>query len=257
MTIKSIVDNLGGNVDKKQLLINNLAKIMVPARSGIDQLVYMHPTPRTQTKSDGSPVTELDLALSSHIESLVAKHFPQYTFYSEEKLNEWKFPLVVLDPLDGTREYVEGIDQWSISIGIFENDRMEGEGWVYNPKTQECFSHGEARPFVEKSVYQGEVSRSEWKKGLFINKSTSKFSLSAVGSIAYKLGRLSAGKIDYVVSLTPKNIWDIAGGTLLCKEAGIKFYSQGKEVTHVSQLYRPPLIWCREELFSELSKIYP
>lgn len=223
---------------------------------GINDLVRRYPKADIQFKQDGSPVTELDLFLSSHVELIMKENFPHMTFYSEEKFDEWKFPLIALDPLDGTREYIEGRDEWALSLGLFENENFEGEGWVYNPKTGECFDHATPH-FVEKKSYRGEVSRSEWKKGIFTNKSTEKFEVHPVGSIAYKLGRLSSGKCDFVVSLFPKNIWDIAGGSLLCKEAGMKFYSQGKEVTSVQKLYQPPLIWCRPELFSELSKIYP
>lgn len=244
-------------MDKKQLLSQSLANIMKINLEGINELVDRYPKAQIQFKQDGSPVTELDLFLSSHVELLMEKDFPGMTFYSEEKFSDWKFPMVVLDPLDGTREYIEGVDQWSISIGIFLNEKFQGEGWVYNPKTKECFSEALAMTFVEKSSYRGEVSRSEWKNGLFTKKDSEKFKLQPVGSIAYKLGRLAHNKCDFVVSLYPKNIWDIAGGTILCQQAGIKFYSQGKEVTSVEKSYRPPLIWCRPELFLELSKIYP
>lgn len=244
-------------MDKKLFLKKSLAKIMVNEIPAIDDLVQRYPHAAIQMKQDGSPVTELDLFLSSHVENLMEQHFSHITFYSEEKFSDWKFPLLALDPLDGTREYIEGRDEWAVSIGIFENENFEGEGWVYNPKTQECVSEASPHPFVEKSVYRGEVSRSEWKKGLFTNKSTEQFVVHPVGSIAYKLARLASGKCDFVVSLQPKNIWDIAGGSLLIKDAGFKFYSQGKEVTTVEKLYRPPLIWCHEKLFSQLSEIYP
>ena len=244
-------------MDNKDLLMNSLAKIMVGEISHIDEIVRRFPQAEIKFKEDGSPVTELDLALSAHIEQLMEENFPQTTFYSEENFSEWKFPLLALDPLDGTREYIEGRDEWSLSIGVFLNESFEGEGWIYNPKTKECYSQVESRIFTAKETYQGEVSHSEWKKGLFTDKANERFKLSPVGSIAYKLGRLSGGKSDYVVSLRPKNIWDIAGGTLLCKKAGLTFYSQGKEVTSVQKFYEPPLIWCPPELFDELSKIYP
>lgn len=244
-------------MDKKKTIQKSLASLMKIHLEGINDLVRRYPNAEIQFKQDGSPVTELDLFLSSHIETIMQENFPHMTFYSEEKFNEWKFPLIALDPLDGTREYIEGRNEWALSLGLFENENFEGEGWVYNPKTGECFDHAVKAQFEEKKSYRGEVSRSEWKKGLFTNKNSEKFEIYPVGSIAYKLGRLSVGKCDYVVSLHPKNIWDIAGGTLLCKEAGMKFYSRGKEVTSVEKSYEPPLLWCRPELFSELSKIYP
>lgn len=246
-------------MDKKQLLSKSLASFMKIHLEGLNNLVQRYPKAQVQFKQDGSPVTELDLFLSSHIELLFEENFPHIYFYSEEKFSELKFPVLALDPLDGTREYVEGRNEWAISLGLFSDQNFTGEGWVYNPMTKECFDHEGVKmiPFSNKKNYSGEVSRSEWNKGTFTGKDQNKFQLTPTGSIAYKLGRLAYGKSDFIVSLFPKNIWDIAGGTLLCQQAGLKFYSQGKEVKRVQKTYEPPLLWCHEELFLELSQIYP
>lgn len=233
-----------------------LNQFMSNAVPEILEIVRRFPTANIQIKEDGTPVTDLDLFLSSYIEDLVKKKFPDVIFYSEEKYSDWKFPMITLDPLDGTREYIEGRDEWSISIALFKSEKFEGEGWVFNPKRDEIFELPGQLNFTPKKSYCGEVSRSEWKKGLFKNNQNHKFQVTPVGSIAYKLGRLAYNKSDFVISLTPKNIWDIAGGTLLCLKAGFKFYSNGKEVTSVEKMYSPPLIWCHESLFSEISKIY-
>lgn len=159
---------------------------------------------------------------------------------------------MALDPLDGTREYISGNTEWALSVGCFENENFEGQGWVYNPAKQELFDHAEKIPFKTKSSYRGEVSLSEWNQGLYKDIHSDQFKIHPVGSIAYKLARLSKGECDFVISRRPKNIWDIAGGTLLCKLAGMKMYSQGKEVTTVKDLYQAPLIWCHPSLFNEL-----
>jgi myo-inositol-1(or 4)-monophosphatase len=243
-------------VDKKQLLRPNLATIMVNFASKINHLVGLHPSAVIQIKKDGSPVTDLDLALSGLMEEMASQHYPGVTFYSEEKFSDWKFPLLAIDPLDGTREYIRNRPEWAISIGHFESSAFCGEGWVYNPITNEIY-HGQMTPvsFKLKPHYSGEVSHSEWDRGLYQLFQSEKFHLTPVGSIAYKLGRLAAGQVDFVISLAPKNIWDIAGGTLLCQQSKIKFYSEGKEVTKVQPTYLPPLIWCHEELFEELSSL--
>ena len=245
-------------MDKKLLLSKSLANFMKINLEGLNDLVRRFPQAQVQFKQDGSPVTELDLLLSSHIELLFEENFPHIHFYSEEKFTELKFPILALDPLDGTREYVEGRNEWAISLGLFSDQNFRGEGWVYNPMTRECFDHDGVRPlfYSAKESYSGEVSRSEWKKDMFKKIDQTRFRLTPTGSIAYKLGRLSYGKSDFVVSLFPKNIWDIAGGTLLCQQAGFKFYSQGEEVKRVRKTYEPPLLWCHEELFPELSQIY-
>ncbi len=244
-------------MDKQQFLMSPLAKFLQIHVKTLDAVVQQENRPQSSLKADGSPVTELDHALSNSIEELMMLFNPSFTYYSEENFSDWSFPLIAVDPLDGTIEFIKGRNEWSISIGIFQSEKFEGDGWIYNPMTKEVFSETELIPFKNKNSYCGEISRSEWEKDLFTNKKTDKFDLRPMGSIAYKLGRLSSGKCDFVVSLKPKNIWDVAGGTLLCKKAGYRFYSQGKEVTSVEKIYQPPLIWCHSSLFDELSKIYP
>lgn len=240
-------------VDKKQLLRPNLARIMVDVIPQIHALYLKHPSAPGNLKRDGTPVTSLDLDLSVLLENMTQEHFEGVTAYSEENYSEWKFPLMAIDPLDGTREYIRQRPEWAVSVGYLASESFEGEGWVYNPATKELYSNEQVKTqFVQKPVYYGEVSHSEWDRGLFRSFKSEKFNLVPMGSIAYKLGRLSAGKIDFVVSLAPKNIWDIAAGTLLCQQAGMKFYSQGAEVKEAKQLFQPPLIWCREEILQEL-----
>ncbi len=243
-------------MDKKLLLGPNLARIMVDYVPNINELVALLPFSPPSSESDGSPVTALDLALSELIETIAAKYFPDVVFYSEEKFSTWGFPLLAIDPLDGTREYLARRPEWALSIGLFDSQDFKGQGWVYNPVTKELFEEESiVATYPQKSHYLGEVSRTEWESNLFVKLKSDKFKLQPMGSIAYKLGRLSAGKIDFVISLYPKNIWDIAGGSLLCQKSGIKFYSEGREVTEVKQKYLPPLIWCREEIFLELFSI--
>ncbi len=243
-------------MDKKFLLDRNLADILLSHFPDIRTFLNKFPQPIITIKADGSPVTELDLALSDLIERISEKHFPDCCFYSEEKFSEWRFPLLALDPLDGTREYIAGRPEWALSVGIFENENFAGEGWITNPVTNEIFSMKTVQPFIPKKNLTGEASRSEFTQGLYKNFKSEKCSLTPKGSIAYKLGKLSHGKLDFVVSLRPKNIWDIAGGTLLCNQAGYKFYSKGIEVTKVAKLYEPPLLWCHPSVFPELSALF-
>jgi myo-inositol-1(or 4)-monophosphatase len=244
-------------VDKKSLLSKSFSEVMAPRLPEIQHLVDLHGQAEVQHKGDGSPVTALDLALSELIEDICSRELSDFTFYSEEKFSDWSFPLMALDPLDGTREFIAGRPEWAISVGLFLNDYFVGEGWIYNPLTNELFSEQSIRnPVLHKDLYRGEVSRAEWETGLFNIETPTKFHLIPMGSIAYKLGKLSAGLSDFVISKKPKNIWDIAGGTVLCRQAGYSFYSQGQLVTKVKPYYDAPLIWCHESLFPELSETF-
>jgi myo-inositol-1(or 4)-monophosphatase len=243
-------------VDEQKILTPNLADHMTELIDQIKQILPQHRPGMSQLKPDGTPVTSLDLALSLLLEHHLENCYPSTSIFSEENDGHWSFPLIAIDPLDGTREYILGRSEWAISVGCFKDQNFKGQGWVYNPVTDELFTEASDCLVHKRQVLEGEVSRSEWEKGEFKKFNHPHFTITPMGSIAYKLGRLSAGKIDFVISMTPKNIWDIAGGSLLCQKQGIIFYSEGVEVQKVERIYRPPLIWCREEIFSELSSLF-
>ncbi|MFA5583686.1 MAG: inositol monophosphatase family protein [Bacteriovoracaceae bacterium] len=239
-------------MDKPKNLRLNLAKIMFASLSEMDAIINEHlKKAQTYIKADGSPVTDLDLALSQELEKIASLH--SINFYSEENIGEWAFPLMVVDPLDGTKEFIAGRDEWVVSVASLKSSQLDGEGWIYNPLRKKVYHNISRRSFEEKETYFGEASRSEWAKGYY-KESFEQFRMQPMGSIAFKLARLAAGEIDFVVSLHPKNIWDIAAGTLLCKEAGMSFYAKGKKVTEFVPYFEGPLIWCFDELYPQLSK---
>lgn len=236
--------------------MRNLADIVNSHLSDVQKILNNFPRPLTKTKQDNSPVTELDLALSHFFEEVFRREYPGICFYSEENFSDWFFPLLALDPLDGTREFIAGRPEWAISVGHFLSEKFEGEGWVHNPVTGENFTEPTVSAPKSGKVLRGEVSRTEFDQGLYDDVSAANLEISPLGSIAYKLGRLSHGKCDFVVSRRPKNIWDIAGGSLLCQSAGIGFFSRGELVTKVQKLYEPPLLWCSPSSAPELLKIF-
>src|SRR5690606_30912627 len=120
---------------------------------------------QTYIKDDGSPVTDLDLAISLELERLASTH--NFHFYSEENIGEWKFPLMVVDPLDGTKEFIAGRDEWVVSVATLKNSHLVGEGWIYNPLRKKVYHSIASRSFIEKESYRGEASRSEWAKGYY------------------------------------------------------------------------------------------
>jgi myo-inositol-1(or 4)-monophosphatase len=250
------VDNFWKFVDKRICKNNFLAEVMFDHLGRLNEIYQNFSDPKVLLKSDSSPVTQLDLELSQFLEEIQKNYFPKSSFYSEEKYQELLFPGLIVDPLDGTREFIQGSDEWSISVALIENDDFKGQGWIGNLARKECFSSPPDFQFKNKPSFIGEVSRWEYESGLYSHIKFNRFLLQPKGSIAYKLARLAYGEIDFVVSLKPKNIWDIAAGVVLCKERGISFFSEGKEIKKVLPYYKPPLIWCPSELASELLKIF-
>lgn len=206
---------------------------------------------KSSLKEDETLVTELDLFVSK----LIKDHYQNrdYNFYSEEDFGELKFPSIILDPIDGTKELNSGIGECAVSLAIMNSNLISdsmNNAWIYNPFTG--FSISTLNFFTRAmSTYSGKlqtlVSRSEWKKGNYLKSNFDKFHIAPRGSVAFKLGLLSAGACDFIISKEEKKIWDIAAGCILSNRRGYNFYEDGTLVTKLDkELYCPPLVWCRE-----------
>jgi myo-inositol-1(or 4)-monophosphatase len=137
----------------------------------------------------------------------------------------------VIDPLDGTREFVEGIPELCVSIAFVEHGRPVAGG-ICNPATNEVFfgsinsgltyNGSPARTSQRASIHGAVVlaSRSETKRGEWQAFQNAPFTVQPVGSVAYKLARVAAGLADATFTLTPKHEWDVAAGAALVSSAG-------------------------------------
>lgn len=187
----------------------------------------------TQYKSNQDPLTTADLAANEILKLALTEAFPSYGWLSEETVDNrdrLKNDMVwVVDPIDGTKEFVQGIPEFSISVALVDHGQPI-LGAVYNPSTDEYFeaikgggASLNGAPLNKDRRAPGRLSilgsRSEMKRGEF-KEFEEDFDIRAVGSIAYKLALVAAGKADATFSLGPKNEWDIAAGVLLVEEAG-------------------------------------
>lgn len=178
-------------------------------------------------------VTEVDRKISEVLHGTLLQ--PGEGWLSEEDVDDrsrLNQSLVwIVDPLDGTREFVDGIPEWCISIGLV----IEGEavaGGVLNPARQEIVLGGmrsgvtyngrrASRP-VRASLNGASVlaSRQEYLRGEWSRFEGQRFHIKPVGSVAYKLALVAAGLADATWTLTPKHEWDVAAGVALVRAAG-------------------------------------
>jgi myo-inositol-1(or 4)-monophosphatase len=137
----------------------------------------------------------------------------------------------VVDPLDGTREFVDGIPEWCISVGLVA-EGVAVAGGVCNPATDETFlgslncgvtyNGAPAHVSVLKSLDGAIVlaSRQECKRGEWKHCAQSRFVVRPTGSVAYKLALVAAGRADATWTLSPKHEWDVAAGVALVTSGG-------------------------------------
>lgn len=184
-----------------------------------------------------NPVTTADHAADTRLKEILTEARPDYGWLSEETVDSPdrldKERTWVVDPLDGTKEFIEGVPHFVVSVALVENGNPI-IGVLFNPVTKELFtaSTGEGAFLDDKPIRcltKDEVSdmvilnsRSETRRGLWIPFDGAFGELRSIGSVAYKLGLTAAGKADIFASLRPKNEWDICAGNCIINEAGGK-----------------------------------
>lgn len=185
-------------------------------------------------KKPDNPVTDADFAADALLKQRLLKRLPEAGWLSEETVDNperlQKELVWIVDPLDGTKEFVMGIPEFSVSVALVENGKPV-LGVIYNPAADEMFAaikgggvvfNGEKTAVSARTTFSGAIvdaSRSERRRGEF-EPFEAIVEVRTMGSIAYKLARIAAGLADASWSRGPKNEWDICAGVLLIEEAG-------------------------------------
>lgn len=183
-------------------------------------------------KSGGDPLTQADLAVDMALKDILPAEgegwLSEETVDSTERLN--KARVWIVDPIDGTREFIEGIPEWCVSIGLIEDGKPVAGG-IHNPATGERITGsidsgvvyiGPNETLGATSLRMASVgaSRSEIRRGEWAGYDDSAFTIVPMGSVAYKLALVAAGRLDATWTLVPKNEWDLAGGAALLAASG-------------------------------------
>ena len=217
---------------------NSYAQVLERIHSALEasRKVFARFTPgdiQAEYKVGHDPVTEADRALDAVLRKELLRGGEGWL--SEESIDDpirlQHSQVWVVDPLDGTREFVQGIPEFCVSIGYVENGRPVAGG-ICNPATNEIFLgsvesgvtyNGKPAQPSQRNTLDGALvlaSRSEVKRGEWKPFENSGFKIRPMGSVAYKLARVSAGLADVTFTLTPKNEWDVVAGVALVQSAG-------------------------------------
>lgn len=192
---------------------------------------------QTKTVRD-DPVTAADEAADRVLRSVLPQ--PGEGWLSEESVDDLSRlecdRVWVVDPIDGTREFIQGVPEWCISIGLLEGG-VPVAGGIFNPVSDELIvgsledgvtlngapvrvtEPGDATtgggPPISVLASRSEIRRGEWDRF-----DGGRFDVRPCGSVAYKLGLVAAGRADATWTLVGKSEWDVVGGTALVRAAG-------------------------------------
>jgi myo-inositol-1(or 4)-monophosphatase len=186
-----------------------------------------------QHKAGHGPVTAADAAVDAALRRILP--LAGEGWLSEESVDDLSrlhcSRVWVVDPLDGTKEFVKGIPEFCISIALVE-DGIPVAGGILNPATGESFlgaldsgvtyNGKRAHPRMRTTLDGATVlaSRSEFERGEWNAFKAAPFAIRPMGSVAYKLALVAVGLADATFTLTPKHIWDVAAGIALVNSAG-------------------------------------
>jgi myo-inositol-1(or 4)-monophosphatase len=185
------------------------------------------------TKGASSPVSEADIAVNDLLEKRLRSATPDYGWLSEESVDDEsrleKHLVWIVDPIDGTRGYLAGREDWCVSVALVEDDSPVLAA-VFAPASDEFFfaarGQGAARNGVAIQVTLGtelDFSRIAGPKPLVerLSRSAGEIVLHPrIGSLALRLCRVAQGSLDAAFAGGQSRDWDLAAANLIVQEAG-------------------------------------
>jgi myo-inositol-1(or 4)-monophosphatase len=179
------------------------------------------------------PVTTADLVADSIVRDGIAEAFPLDALYSKSAADSMgrlsSLRVWIVDPLDSTTNYMQGGDEFSVSIGLAVDGRAT-LGVVYNPARDELIvgslSRGvrlngqPARASRATRIQSARltVGRKSWQRDP--HGVARGLTVIPIAGMAYKLARVAAGMDDGVVSVKPRTEWRTCAGVALVQAAG-------------------------------------
>ena len=184
-------------------------------------------------KSDQSQVTTADFEVDRILKEQLLSRYPNDGWLSEEtpddKQRLHKRRVWILDPIDGTRNFISKIPEYAISLALVDNHEPV-LAVIFNPAKDEMFSAVKSKgAFLNDQPIHVKTAATDQTTCLISISPHQQKMLQALapeitfqdfGSIAYALAIQASGQVDMTLNPGNQNEWDIAAGVLLVQEAG-------------------------------------
>lgn len=220
--------------------------------AGAIAMRWFRQNPEVWMKAGSSPVSEADYAVDNFLRETLLAARPDYGWLSEEtadgEARHAARRVFVVDPIDGTRGFLEGREDWCVSVAVVEGGKSLA-GVLQCPARHECFWAeagqgaflngsrlsvarlvGEARIAGPKPLVEG--FGGDWPGGVH--------RAAYIPSLAYRIAMIAAGRIDATFIKPNSKDWDLAAADLILAEAGGQILDKsgnaptyaGRDVSH-------------------------
>ncbi len=248
------VDSVHQRIPARDILTRDAALLTDTVReAGALALSLFRTELKNWTKGASSPVSEADIRVNDLLESRLRSATPDYGWLSEESVDDEarleKRLVWIVDPIDGTRGYLAGREDWCVSVALVENGSALLAA-VFAPASDEFFfamrGQGAVRnavPVLATSGTELDFSRVAGPKPLVerLNRQSGEIILHPrIGSLALRLCRVAQGSLDAAFAGGQSRDWDLAAANLIVQEAngnmtalsGDAILYNRREVTH-------------------------
>ena len=201
-------------------------------------LKYFRHIPKVSYKPDNSPVTIADKTTEKVIRSIISRKFPDHGIIGEEHppINPGSQYRWVIDPIDGTKQYIRRIPNWGSFIGLLKDNKpvlgviyypcfgemytaQKGQGAYLNGKRVRVSKVGELK---NATMGHGTIKRFEKHQALEGLIKLDREIYSTINLGPYTIGQLVRGHIDINID-GGGSIWDFVAPSIIVEEAGGKF----------------------------------
>jgi myo-inositol-1(or 4)-monophosphatase len=201
--------------------------------AGALAMTFFRNNPNAWSKAGGSPVTEADTAVDAYLRVRLLAERPNYGWLSEETADDPARlgceTIFAVDPIDGTRGFIEGDDRWGVSLAVVRHGRpivaalnIPARAEFYTGSAGGGAWMGETPLKVtDQSALAG--ARLAGPRGWLKTRTVEALGADLepyIPSLAYRLALVATGRLDAAFASPRANDWDLAASDLLVHEAG-------------------------------------
>jgi myo-inositol-1(or 4)-monophosphatase len=237
-----MVDNVAGSMNGMSDQVMEMNEKLLPLAEALERVVReagalardaFGTRIRTWVKEHNSPVSEIDIAVDRLLKKRLAELAPEAGWLSEESEDDparlGASRVWIVDPIDGTRSYITGRPDWTVSVALVERRRPVVAA-LYAPVSEEFFravaGAGTTRNGMPIMATPGGTiagARIAGPKGVLdhLAKVAPAFTIPPrIHSLALRIARVADGTLDAALASSTARDWDLAAADLLVHEAG-------------------------------------